>query len=173
MADIKKIATRESYGNTLAELGALHEDLIVLDADLAGATKTSIFKKVFPDRHIDCGIAEANMAGIAAGLAACGKVPFMSSFAMFAAGRAYEERLVSDFGFVTEHLRKIECFIEAFDGRHCSGHRAGSDDYIIETAERTEIIDGMVELHLDILLLYLAAVPVYKLLIILLEGHGG
>ena len=91
MADIKKIATRESYGNTLAELGALHEDLIVLDADLAGATKTSIFKKVFPDRHIDCGIAEANMAGIAAGLAACGKVPFMSSFAMFAAGRAYEQ----------------------------------------------------------------------------------
>lgn len=91
MADIKKIATRESYGNTLAELGKTHEDLIVLDADLAGATKTSIFKKAFPDRHIDCGIAEANMAGVAAGLATCGKVPFMSTFAMFAAGRAFEQ----------------------------------------------------------------------------------
>ncbi|MCI5791797.1 MAG: transketolase family protein [Lachnospiraceae bacterium] len=91
MADIKKIATRESYGNTLAELGKTHEDIIVLDADLAGATKTSIFKKAFPDRHIDCGIAEANMAGVAAGLATCGKVPFMSTFAMFAAGRAFEQ----------------------------------------------------------------------------------
>ena len=91
MADIKKIATRESYGNTLAELGKTHEDLIVLDADLAGATKTSIFKRAFPDRHIDCGIAEANMAGVASGLATCGKVPFMSTFAMFAAGRAFEQ----------------------------------------------------------------------------------
>ena len=91
MAEIKKIATRESYGNTLAELGKLHEDLIVLDADLAGATKTSIFKKAFPEGHIDCGLAEATMAGVAAGLAACGKVPFMSTFAMFAAGRAFEQ----------------------------------------------------------------------------------
>ena len=91
MSEIKKIATRESYGNTLVELGKEHEDLLVLDADLAGATKTNIFQKVFPERHIDCGIAEANMMGIAAGLAACGKVPFASSFAMFAAGRAYEQ----------------------------------------------------------------------------------
>ena len=91
MSEVKKIATRESYGNTLAQLGAEHNDIIVLDADLAGATKTSVFKKAFPDRHIDCGIAEANMAGIAAGLATCGKVPFMSSFAMFAAGRAFEQ----------------------------------------------------------------------------------
>ena len=91
MSEIKKIATRESYGNALAELGKEHEDLVVLDADLAGATKTGTFQKVFPDRHIDCGIAEADMAGIAAGLAACGKVPFMSSFAMFAAGRAFEQ----------------------------------------------------------------------------------
>lgn len=89
MAD--KIATRESYGNALAELGKEKEDLIVLDADLAGATKTGVFKKAFPDRHIDCGIAECDMAGIAAGLATCGKMPFMSSFAMFAAGRAYEQ----------------------------------------------------------------------------------
>ena len=87
----KKIATRESYGNALAELGASYKDLIVLDADLAGATKTSIFKKAFPDRHIDCGIAEANMTGIAAGLATTGKIPFISSFAMFAAGRNFEQ----------------------------------------------------------------------------------
>ena len=91
MSEVKKIATRDSYGNALVELGKEHENLIVLDADLAGATKTGIFKKEFPDRHIDCGIAEANMTGIAAGLATCGKVPFMSSFAMFAAGRAYEQ----------------------------------------------------------------------------------
>ena len=86
-----KIATRNSYGNALVELGEQHEDLVVLDADLAGATMTGTFKKVFPERHIDCGIAEANMMGIAAGLATCGKVPFASSFAMFAAGRAYEQ----------------------------------------------------------------------------------
>ena len=87
----KKIATRESYGNALAALGKLHEDLVVLDADLAEATKTSIFRDVFPERHIDCGIAECNMMGIAAGLAASGKIPFASSFAMFAAGRAFEQ----------------------------------------------------------------------------------
>ncbi len=91
MSEVKKIATRESYGNALVELGKEHENLIVLDADLAAATKTGIFKKKFPDRHIDCGIAESNMAGIAAGLSTCGYVPFMSSFAMFAAGRAFEQ----------------------------------------------------------------------------------
>ncbi|MCH5259314.1 MAG: transketolase family protein [Lachnospiraceae bacterium] len=91
MADVKKIATRESYGNALAECGADFPNLVVLDADLAGATKTSVFQKAYPDRHIDCGIAECNMTGIAAGLATCGKVPFISSFAMFAAGRNYEQ----------------------------------------------------------------------------------
>ena len=91
MSDVKKIATRESYGNALAELGKEHEDVVVLDADLAAATKTGVFKKVFPERHIDCGIAESNMMGVAAGLAAAGKVPFASSFAMFAAGRAFEQ----------------------------------------------------------------------------------
>ncbi len=91
MADIKKIATRESYGNALAECGKDFPNLVVLDADLAGATKTGIFKKAFPDRHIDCGIAECNMTGIAAGLATCGKIPFISSFAMFAAGRNFEQ----------------------------------------------------------------------------------
>ena len=91
MSEVKKIATRESYGNALAELGAEFENLVVLDADLAAATKTGVFKKAFPDRHIDCGIAECNMIGIAAGLAATGKLPFASSFAMFAAGRAFEQ----------------------------------------------------------------------------------
>lgn len=91
MSDVKKIATRESYGNALVELGKEHEDIVVLDADLAGSTKTGMFKKVYPDRHFNCGIAEANMASIAAGLAAAGKVPFISSFAMFATGRAYEQ----------------------------------------------------------------------------------
>ena len=91
MSDVKKIATRDSYGNALAELGAEFPNLYVLDADLAAATKTSTFKKAFPERHIDCGIAEANMTGIAAGLATCGIVPFISSFAMFAAGRNFEQ----------------------------------------------------------------------------------
>ena len=91
MENKKKIATRESYGNALAELGRKYEDLVVLDADLAEATKTAIFKKEFPERHIDCGIAECNMMGIAAGIATTGKVPFASTFAMFAAGRAFEQ----------------------------------------------------------------------------------
>ena len=85
--EVKKIATRDSYGAALAELGAEHDDLIVFDADLAGATKTGTFKKAFPERHFNCGIAEGNMIGVAAGAAAMGLVPFASSFAMFAAGR--------------------------------------------------------------------------------------
>lgn len=91
MSDIKKVATRESYGNALVECAEDFPNMVVLDADLAGATKTGVFKKAYPDRHIDCGIAEANMTGIAAGLATCGKIPFISSFAMFAAGRNFEQ----------------------------------------------------------------------------------
>ena len=91
MADVKKIATRESYGNALKELGALHRDLVVFDADLAGSTKTSTFKKAFPERHFDCGIAEGNMMAVAAGAASMGLVAFASSYAMFAAGRAFEQ----------------------------------------------------------------------------------
>ncbi|MDY4969806.1 MAG: transketolase C-terminal domain-containing protein [Lachnospiraceae bacterium] len=91
MSEVKKIATRESYGNALVELGAECDRLVVLDADLAAATKTGVFKKVYPERHIDCGIAESNMIGIAAGLATAGKIPFASTFAMFAAGRAFEQ----------------------------------------------------------------------------------
>ena len=91
MAEVKKVATRDAYGKALAELGAKYDNLVVLDADLAGATKTGVFKKAFPDRHFDCGIAEGNMMSIAAGLATTGLVPFASSFAMFAAGRAFEQ----------------------------------------------------------------------------------
>ena len=91
MADVKKIATRDSYGNALVQLGEAHDNVVVLDADLAAATKTATFKKAFPERHIDCGIAEANMVGIAAGLSTCGKIPYVSTFAMVAAGRAFEQ----------------------------------------------------------------------------------
>ena len=91
MADMKKIATRDSYGNALKELGAEVNDLVVLDADLAGATKTGTFQKAFPERHFDCGIAEANMVCVAAGMSTAGLVPFASTFAMFAAGRAFEQ----------------------------------------------------------------------------------
>ncbi|MDE6833289.1 MAG: transketolase family protein [Ruminococcus sp.] len=90
MSDVIKKATRESYGETLKELAEEYKNLVVLDADLAAATKTAIFKKAYPERFFDCGIAEANMMGVAAGLATCGKIPFASTFAMFAAGRAFE-----------------------------------------------------------------------------------
>lgn len=91
MSEIKKIATREAYGDALAEFGESYPEMVVLDADLAAATKTGVFKKKYPDRHIDCGIAEANMMGIAAGLSLTGKIPVASTFAMFAAGRAFEQ----------------------------------------------------------------------------------
>ena len=91
MSDVKRIATRNSYGNALVELGKEHEEIVVLDADLAGSTQTAVFGKVFPERHFNCGIAEANMTGVAAGLATTGKVPFMSSFAMFATARNFEQ----------------------------------------------------------------------------------
>ena len=91
MADVKKMATREGYGKGLVALGAEHDDIVVLDADLAGSTKTGMFAKAYPDRHFNCGIAEANMMSVAAGLAASGLTPFASSFAMFASGRAYEQ----------------------------------------------------------------------------------
>ncbi len=91
MSEVKKIATRESYGNALVELGKEKDNLLVLDADLAAATKTSVFRDAFPERHINCGIAECNMVGVAAGLSTCGNVPFVSTFAMFAAGRAFEQ----------------------------------------------------------------------------------
>ena len=91
MSEVKKIATRMSYGNALVELGQEHDDLMVFEADLGGATKTTIFRDAFPDRHIECGIAEANMVGMAAGISTTGIVPFVSSFAMFTAGRSFDQ----------------------------------------------------------------------------------
>lgn len=91
MADVKKMATRDGYGKALVELGKAHDDIVVLDADLAGSTKTGMFAKAFPERHFNCGIAEANMMCVAAGLASTGLKPFASSFAMFASGRAFEQ----------------------------------------------------------------------------------
>ncbi len=91
MAEVKRIATRKSYGEALVEIGAVDKDVVVLDADLGGSTMTAMFKEKYPDRFFDCGIAEANMVGVAAGLAASGKKPFASTFAMFAAGRAFEQ----------------------------------------------------------------------------------
>ena len=91
MEEVKRIATRDSYGSALVQLGREHEDVVVFDADLSAATKTALFRKEFPQRHFDCGIAEADMMGVAAGAAAMGMVPFASSFAMFAAGRAFEQ----------------------------------------------------------------------------------
>lgn len=129
----KKIATRESYGNALAELGKTHENLVVLDADLAEATKTAIFRGVFPERHIDCGIAECNMIGIAAGLAASGKVPFASSFAMFAAGRAFEQ-VRNSVGYPHLNVKIAATHAGDFRGRGRShppvqrGYSADADD---------------------------------------------
>ena len=91
MAEVKKMATRDGYGKGLVALGAEHNNVVVLDADLAGSTKTGMFQKAYPDRHFNCGIAEGNMMSVAAGLASTGLVPFASSFAMFAAGRAFEQ----------------------------------------------------------------------------------
>lgn len=91
MSEVKKIATRMSYGNALVELGKEHDNLFVFEADLGGATKTTIFRDAFPDRHIECGIAEANMVGMAAGISTTGIVPFVSSFAMFTAGRSFDQ----------------------------------------------------------------------------------
>ena len=106
MADVKKIATRDSYGKALAELGAEFENLVVLDADLAGATKTATFQKAFPNRHFDFGIAEANMVCAAAGMSTTGLVPFASTFAMFAAGRAFEQ-VRNSIGY--PHLNEDRC----------------------------------------------------------------
>ena len=108
MSEVKKIATREAYGEALAELGESYPNLVVLDADLASATKTGVFQKKFPDRHVDCGIAEANMMGIAAGLSLTGKIPVASTFAMFAAGRAFEQVRKSVYGRYVTVFESIE-----------------------------------------------------------------
>ena len=140
MSEVKKIATRESYGNALAELGAEYENLVVLDADLAAATKTGIFKKAFPDRHIDCGIAECNMMGIAAGLATTGKIPFASSFAMFAAGRAFEQ-VRNSIGFLILQVPPRATHAGISVGEDGATHQCNEDIALMRT------IPGMVVIN--------------------------
>ena len=137
MSEVKKIATRESYGNALVELGKEHEDLVVLDADLAEATKTGMFKKVFPERHIDCGIAECNMIGVAAGIAATGKVPFASSFAMFAAGRAFEQ-VRNSIGYPKNNVKIGATHAGISVGEDGASHQCNEDIALMRT------IPGMV-----------------------------
>ena len=140
MSDVKKIATRDSYGNALVELGKEHENLVVLDADLAAATKTGVFKKVFPERHIDCGIAECNMMGVAAGLATTGKVPFASSFAMFAAGRAFEQ-IRNSIGYPKLNVRIGATHAGISVGEDGATHQCNEDIALMRT------IPGMVVIN--------------------------
>ena len=139
MSEVKKIATRESYGNAVTELGKIHEEIVVLDADLAGATKTGIFKKAFPERHINCGIAEGNMMAVAAGLAAAGKVPFASSFAMFAAGRAFEQ-IRNSIGY--PHLNVKICATHAgiSVGEDGASHQCNEDIALMRTIPGMTVI---------------------------------
>lgn len=138
MAD--KIATREAYGNALAEFGGIDNDIVVLDADLAEATKTVIFKKKFPERFFDCGIAENNMLGVAAGLATAGKIPFVSTFAMFAAGRSYEQ-IRNSIGY--PHLNVKICATHAgiSVGEDGATHQCSEDIALMRT------IPGMVVIN--------------------------
>ncbi len=140
MPEIKKIATRESYGNALVELGKAHENLIVLDADLAGATKTGIFKKIFPDRFIDCGIAEANMMGIAAGISTTGKIPFASSFAMFAAGRAFEQ-IRNSIGYPHNNVKIGATHAGISVGEDGATHQCNEDIALMRTIPGMTIIN--------------------------------
>lgn len=140
MENNKKIATRESYGNALAELGKKHENLVVLDADLAEATKTAVFKKVFPERHIDCGIAECNMMGIAAGIATTGKVPFASTFAMFAAGRAFEQ-IRNSIGYPHLNVKVAATHAGISVGEDGATHQCNEDIALMRT------IPGMVVIN--------------------------
>ena len=139
MSEIK-IATRESYGNTLVEIGKEDPNLVVLDADLAEATKTCIFQKAFPDRHIDCGIAEANMAGVAAGLSLTGKIPFMSSFAMFAAGRAFEQ-IRNSIGYPHLNVKIAATHAGITVGEDGASHQCNEDIALMRT------IPGMVVMN--------------------------
>ena len=140
MSEVKKIATRESYGNALIELGKEHENLVVLDADLAAATKTGMFKKVFPERHIDCGIAECDMIGIAAGIATTGMVPFASTFAMFAAGRAFEQ-VRNSIGYPKLNVKIGATHASISVGEDGATHQCNEDIALMRT------IPGMVVLN--------------------------
>ncbi len=140
MSEVKKIATRDSYGDALVELGREHDNLIVLDADLAAATKTAVFKKAYPERFIDCGIAEAHMTGVAAGLSTCGKVPFISSFAMFAAGRAFEQ-VRNSIGYPHLNVKIGATHAEITVGEDGATHQCNEDIALMRT------IPGMVVIN--------------------------
>ena len=140
MSDVVKIATRESYGNTLKELGAEYPNLVVLDADLAGATKTATFGKAYPERFFDCGIAEGNMIGVAAGLATMGFIPFASSFAMFATGRAYEQ-IRNSVGYPKLNVKIAASHAGITVGEDGASHQCNEDIALMRT------IPGMVVLN--------------------------
>ena len=140
MENKKKIATRESYGNALVELGKKHENLVVLDADLAEATKTAVFKKEFPERHIDCGIAECNMMGIAAGIATTGKVPFASTFAMFAAGRAFEQ-IRNSIGYPHLNVKVAATHAGISVGEDGATHQCNEDIALMRTIPEMVVIN--------------------------------
>lgn len=140
MSEVKKIATRQSYGNALVELGKEHDNLLVLDADLANATKTDTFKKVFPERHIDCGIAEANMMGIAAGLSTTGKVPFVSTFAMFASGRTFEQ-VRNSIGYPHLNVKIGATHAGISVGEDGASHQANEDMALMRTIPGMVIIN--------------------------------
>lgn len=140
MADVKKIATREGYGSALVEMGAIHPELVVLDADLAAATKTAVFGKAYPDRHINCGIAEANMVGIAAGLATVGKIPFASSFAMFATGRAYEQ-IRNSIGYPRLNVKIAASHAGITVGEDGASHQCNEDIALMRTIPEMVVVN--------------------------------
>ena len=178
MSDVKKIATREGYGNALAELGARHENLVVLDADLAGSTKTGIFRKAFPERHINCGIAEQNMMSVAAGLAATGKVVFASSFAMFAAGRAYEQ-IRNSIGYTKLNVKIGASHAGISVGEDGATHQCNEDIALMRTIPGMVIINPAddVEARAAVKAAYEHEGPVYlrlgRLAVPVLNDHEG
>lgn len=140
MAGVINKATRESFGMAVSELAKTNKDIVVLDADLAAATKTSIFQKAFPDRFVDCGIAECNMMGVAAGLAACGKIPFAASFAMFSTGRAFEQ-VRNSIGYPKLNVKIIGSHAGISVGEDGATHQCCEDIALMKT------IPGMVVLN--------------------------
>lgn len=178
MSDVKKIATREGYGNALAELGARHENLVVLDADLAGSTKTGIFRKAFPERHINCGIAEQNMMSVAAGLAATGKVVFASSFAMFAAGRAYEQ-IRNSIGYTKLNVKIGASHAGISVGEDGATHQCNEDIALMRTIPGMVIINPAddVEARAAVKAAYEHEGPVYlrlgRLAVPVINDHEG
>lgn len=140
MSEIKKIATRESYAATLVEYSKDHEELVVLDADLAGATKTGVFKKAYPDRFFNCGIAEQNMMGVAAGLAACGKTVCASSFSMFASGRAFEN-IRNSIGYTKLNVKIGATHAGVSVGEDGATHQCNEDIALMRTIPNMTIIN--------------------------------